>query len=147
MIDVMLVLVGPGVSANAIAINKDVGVHTKMPLDVRNRVVSPTGIAERTASLEIRLKLQLASGLRGGRIGERVILIPAWPKPCPVNRGAAEGENPGVGVAGADRRIGVVDDPVGLGQEERCPGPDLAGLPVFEALKVQTAGPLGVRVF
>ena len=76
MIDVMLVLVGPGVSANAIAINKDVGVHTKMPLNVRNRVVSPTGIAERTASLEIRLKLQLASGLRGGRIGERVILIP-----------------------------------------------------------------------
>ena len=43
-------LVGPGVSANAIAINKDVGVHTKMPLNVRNRVVSPTGIAERTAS-------------------------------------------------------------------------------------------------
>ena len=35
----MLVLVGPGVSANAIAINKDVGVHTKMPLNVRNRVV------------------------------------------------------------------------------------------------------------
>ena len=28
----MLVLVGPGVSANAIAINKDVGVHTKMPV-------------------------------------------------------------------------------------------------------------------
>ena len=51
----MLVLVGPGVSANAIAINEDVGVHTKMPLNVRNRVVSPTGIAERTASLEIRL--------------------------------------------------------------------------------------------
>ena len=72
----MLVLVGPRVSANAIAINKDVGVHTKMPLNVRTRVVSPTGIAERTASLEIRLKLQLASGLRGGRIGERVILIP-----------------------------------------------------------------------
>ena len=64
----MLVLVGPGVSANAIAINaiainKDVGVHMKMPLNVRNRVVSPTGIAERTASLEIRLKLQLASAL------------------------------------------------------------------------------------
>ena len=74
----MLVLVGPGVSANAIAINKDVGVHTKMPLNVRTRVVSPTGIAERTASLEIRLKLQLASGLRGGRIGERVILIPCY---------------------------------------------------------------------
>ena len=47
----MLVLAGPGVSANAIAINKDVGAHTKMPLNVRNRVVSPTGIAERTASL------------------------------------------------------------------------------------------------
>ena len=53
----MLVSVGPGVSANAIVINKDVGVHTKMPLNVRDRVVSPTGIAERTASLEIRLKL------------------------------------------------------------------------------------------
>ena len=72
----MLVSVGPGVSANAIAINKDVGVHTDTSLNVRDRVVSPTGIAERTASLEIRLKLQLASGLRGGRIGERVILIP-----------------------------------------------------------------------
>ena len=53
----MLVLVGPGVSANAIATNEDVGVHTKMPLNVRNRVVSPARIAERTASLEIRLKL------------------------------------------------------------------------------------------
>ena len=42
----MLVLVGPGVSANAIAINEDVGVHTKMPLNVRTRVVSLTGIAE-----------------------------------------------------------------------------------------------------
>ena len=71
----MLVLVGPGVSANAIAINEDVGVHTKMPLNVRTRVVSPTGIAERTASLEIRLKLQLASGLRGGRMGERVMCL------------------------------------------------------------------------
>ena len=54
------------------------------------------------------------------------------------SEGLAEGENPGVGVAGADRRIGVVDDPVGLGQEGRCPGPDLAGLPAFEALKVPT---------
>ena len=53
----MLVLVGPGVSANAIATNEDVGVHTKMSLNVRNRVVSPARIAERTASLEIRLKL------------------------------------------------------------------------------------------
>ncbi len=53
----MLVSVGLGVSANAIAINKDVGVHTEMSLNVRHRVVSPTGIAERTASLEIRLKL------------------------------------------------------------------------------------------
>ena len=82
----MLVLVGPGVSANAIVINKDVGVHTKMLLNVRNRVVNPTGIAERTASLEIRLELQLASGLRGGRIGERVILIPCSSRaiPCSV---------------------------------------------------------------
>ena len=74
----MLVLAGPSVSVNAIATNKGVGVHTKMPLNVRTRVVSPIGIAERTASLEIRLKLQLASGLRGGRIGERVILIPCY---------------------------------------------------------------------
>ncbi len=51
----MLVSVGLPVSANAI--NKDVGVHTKMPLNVRHRVVSPAGIAERTASLKIRLKL------------------------------------------------------------------------------------------
>ena len=42
-------------SANAI--NKDVGVHTKVSLNVRHRVVSPARIAERTASLEIRLKL------------------------------------------------------------------------------------------
>ena len=70
-------------SANAIAINKDVGVHTDTSLSVRRRVVSPTGIAERTASLEIRLKLQLASGLRGGRIGERVILIPCSSRAIP----------------------------------------------------------------
>ena len=38
-------------------INKDVGVHTKVSLNVRHRVVSPARIAERTASLEIRLKL------------------------------------------------------------------------------------------
>ena len=43
------------VSANAI--NKDVGVHTKMSLNVRHHVVSAAGIAERTASLEIRLNL------------------------------------------------------------------------------------------
>ena len=59
----MLVSVGLPVSANAI--NKDVGVHTKMFLNVRHRVVSPTGIAERTASLETRLKLLHVSGLRG----------------------------------------------------------------------------------
>ena len=46
---------GPPVSANAI--NKDVGVHTKVSLNVRHRVVSPARIAERTASPEIRLKL------------------------------------------------------------------------------------------
>ena len=34
-----------------------VGVHTKVSLNVRHRVVSPTRIAERTAALEIRLKL------------------------------------------------------------------------------------------
>ena len=32
-------------------------MHTKMSLNVRHRVVSPAGINERTASLEIRLKL------------------------------------------------------------------------------------------
>ena len=46
----------PGVPTNAIAIN-DIGVHTKMSLNVSHRVVSPAGIAGRTASLEIRLKL------------------------------------------------------------------------------------------
>ena len=51
----MLMSAGLPVSANAI--NKDVGVHTKASLNVRHRVVSPTRIAERTASLEIRLKL------------------------------------------------------------------------------------------
>ena len=70
-----------------------------MPLNVRNRLRSaqpvydtgPTGIAnrhgiaERTASLEIRLKLQLASGLRGGRIGERVILIPCSSRAIPCS--------------------------------------------------------------
>ena len=45
----------PPVSANAI--NKGVGVHTKVSLNVRHRVVSLARIAERTASLEIRLKL------------------------------------------------------------------------------------------
>ena len=44
-----------------------VGMHTKMSLNVRHRVVSPAGIDERTAPLEIRLKLQHANGLRGGR--------------------------------------------------------------------------------
>ena len=53
----MLVSAGLPVSANAININKDVGVHTKVSLNVRHRVVSPARIAERTASLEIRLKL------------------------------------------------------------------------------------------
>ena len=46
----MLVSVGLPVSANAI--NKDVGAHTKMSLNVKHRVVSSAGIAERTASLE-----------------------------------------------------------------------------------------------
>ena len=50
----MLVSVGLPVSANTI--NKDVGVHTKVSLNVRHRVVSPARIAERTASLEIRLE-------------------------------------------------------------------------------------------
>ena len=36
---------------------KDVGVHTKVSLNVRHRVASPARIAERTASPEIRLKL------------------------------------------------------------------------------------------
>ena len=50
----MLMSAGLPVSANAI--NEDVGVHTKVSLNVRHRVVSPARIAERTASLEIRLK-------------------------------------------------------------------------------------------
>ena len=49
------VLLRRPVSANAI--NKDVGVHAKVCLNVRHRVVSPARIAERTASPEIRLKL------------------------------------------------------------------------------------------
>ena len=44
-------------SVSANAINKDVGMHTKVSLNVRHRVVSPDRIAERTASPEIRLKL------------------------------------------------------------------------------------------
>ena len=46
-----------GLPVSANAINKDVGVHTKVSLNVMHRVVSPACIAERTASLEIRLKL------------------------------------------------------------------------------------------
>ena len=47
----MLVSVGPGVSANAIAINKDVGVHTDTSLNVRHRVVSqPASPKERRLS-------------------------------------------------------------------------------------------------
>ena len=53
----MLVSVGLRVPTNAIAYNDDVGVPTKMSLNVRHRVASPAGIAERAASLEIRLKL------------------------------------------------------------------------------------------
>ena len=54
-----------GLPVSANAINKDVGVHTKVCLNVRHRVVSPARIAERTASPEIRLKLYHTSGLRG----------------------------------------------------------------------------------
>ena len=65
----MLMSAGLPVSANAInsanATNKDVGVHTKVCLNVRHLVVSPARIAERTASPEIRLKLYHTSGLRG----------------------------------------------------------------------------------
>ena len=51
----MLMSVSLRVSTNTIASNRnDVGVHTKMSLNVRHRVVSPAGIAERTASLKIR---------------------------------------------------------------------------------------------
>ena len=62
----MLMSAGLPVSANAI--NKDVGVHTKVCLNVRLRVVSPARIAERTASPEIRLKLYHTSGLRGSHL-------------------------------------------------------------------------------
>ena len=54
-----------GLPVSANAINKDVGVHTKVCLNVRHRVVSPARIAERTASPEIRLKLYHTSGLPG----------------------------------------------------------------------------------
>ena len=50
-------LMSAGLPVSANAINKDVGVHTKVSLNVRHRVVSPARIAERTASPEIRLKL------------------------------------------------------------------------------------------
>ena len=36
---------------DAIACNNDVGVHTKMLLNVRHRLVSPVCVAERTVSL------------------------------------------------------------------------------------------------
>ena len=38
-----------GLPVSANAINKDVGVHTKVSLNVRHRVASPARIAERTA--------------------------------------------------------------------------------------------------
>ena len=57
----MLVSVGLPVSPNAI--NKDVGVNTKMSLNVSHRVVSLAGIAERTASLKFKLKLYHIHGL------------------------------------------------------------------------------------
>ena len=55
----MLVSVGLRVPRNTIVSNKyDVSVHTQIFLNVRHRrVISPAVIAERTASLEIRLKL------------------------------------------------------------------------------------------
>ena len=40
----MLVSVGRRGPANAIAPNEDIGVHTKMSLNVRHRVVSPACI-------------------------------------------------------------------------------------------------------
>ena len=54
----MLVSVGLRVPRNTIVSSKnDVGVHTQIFLNVKHRVISPAVIAERTASLEIRLKL------------------------------------------------------------------------------------------
>ncbi len=61
----MLMSAGLPVSANAI--NKDVGVHTKVSLNVRHRVVSPARIAERTACafyLFIRQPMGRKSALR-----------------------------------------------------------------------------------
>ena len=43
----MLSVSWPGCVGERHRFNEDVGVHMKMPLNVRNRVVSPTGIAER----------------------------------------------------------------------------------------------------
>ena len=48
----MLVSVGLRGPTNAIASNEDIGVHTKMFLNVRRRVVSPACITERAASVE-----------------------------------------------------------------------------------------------
>ena len=53
----MLVSVGLRVPADAIVSNKDIGVPTKTPVNVRHRVVSPACIAEKTASVEIRFTL------------------------------------------------------------------------------------------
>ena len=53
--------VGLPVSPNAI--NKDVGVNTKISLNVSHRLVSLAGIAERTASLKFKLKLYHIHGL------------------------------------------------------------------------------------
>ena len=53
----MLVSIGLVCRRTPSHIINNIGVHTKMSLNVSHRVVSPAGIAGRTASLEIRLKL------------------------------------------------------------------------------------------
>ena len=56
-------LVSVGLPASANTIKKDVGVNTKTSLNVSHRVVSPAGIAERTASLKFKLTLYHIHGL------------------------------------------------------------------------------------
>ena len=57
-----------------------VGVYTKISLNVRHRVVSPAGIAERTASLEIRVQTLAREGVtrlpqkRRSRIDEQTAM-------------------------------------------------------------------------
>ena len=58
----MLVSVGLRVPTSAIASNENIGVPTRMSLNVRHPVISPACIAERTASLEIGSNFSTRTG-------------------------------------------------------------------------------------